>query len=118
MSPAFRHPKGDRYRHDDAPGRGLLPTADMGRLIILAGCAVGPNFHAPPPPAVDAYRKDALPPATASANVPTGDAQRFLEAADVPERWWTQFASDQQARIGLIQARAARLADTAALYVA
>ena len=65
-----------------------------GGLLILAGCAVGPNFHAPTAPAVDAYRKDALPPATASANVPTGDAQRFLEA-DVPERWWTQFASDE-----------------------
>ena len=64
-------------------------------LIVLAGCAVGPNFHSPEPPAVDAYRKDALPPATASAGVPTGDAQRFLEGGDVPEQWWTQFASDE-----------------------
>ena len=59
----------------------------LGIFIALAGCAVGPNFHSPEPPAVDAYRKDALPPATASAGVPTGDAQRFLEGADVPEQW-------------------------------
>jgi NodT family efflux transporter outer membrane factor (OMF) lipoprotein len=64
-------------------------------LIMLAGCAVGPNFHTPPPPAVDAYRKDALPPATVSANAPTGDAQSFLQGADVPEHWWTQFVSDE-----------------------
>lgn len=66
-----------------------------GTLITLAGCAVGPNFHEPPAPPVEAYRKDALPPATAAASVPTGDAQRFLEGAEVPARWWTAFASDE-----------------------
>jgi len=74
-----------------ACGRALT----WGILLTLAGCAVGPNFSTPPAPAVDAYRKDALPQATASASVPTGDAQRFLEGADVPEQWWTQFASDE-----------------------
>jgi len=64
-----------------------------GVLFTLSGCAVGPNFHEPSAPPVDAYRKDALPAATAAASVPTGDAQRFLEGADVPERWWTTFAS-------------------------
>jgi NodT family efflux transporter outer membrane factor (OMF) lipoprotein len=73
----------------------ILPGLIMLGLITLAGCAVGPNFHSPSPPTVDAYRKDALPPATASASAPTGDAQRFLEGADVPEQWWTQFASDE-----------------------
>jgi NodT family efflux transporter outer membrane factor (OMF) lipoprotein len=76
-----------------APARGRALT--WGILLTLAGCAVGPNFHTPPAPAVDAYRKDALPQATASASVPTGDAQRFLEGADVPEQWWTQFASEE-----------------------
>jgi len=71
--------------------RGLIVL----ELIALTGCAVGPNFHSPPPPEVAAYRKDALPPATASAGAPTGDAQRFLEGADVPGQWWTQFASDE-----------------------
>jgi NodT family efflux transporter outer membrane factor (OMF) lipoprotein len=64
-------------------------------LFTLSGCAVGPNFHAPSAPPVDAYRKDALPAATAAASVPIGDAQRFLQGADVPERWWTTFASEE-----------------------
>jgi NodT family efflux transporter outer membrane factor (OMF) lipoprotein len=76
-----------------AAARGRALT--WGILLALAGCAVGPNFSTPPAPEVDAYRKDALPQATASASVPTGDAQRFLEGADVPDQWWTQFASDE-----------------------
>ncbi len=76
-----------------APARGRALT--WGILLTLSGCAVGPNFSTPPTPDVDAYRKDALPQATASATVPTGDAQRFLEGADVPDQWWTQFASDE-----------------------
>jgi NodT family efflux transporter outer membrane factor (OMF) lipoprotein len=63
--------------------------------LSLAGCAAGPDFRTPPPPAVDAYQADALPPATAAAAAPTGDAQRFLEGADVPARWWTTFASSE-----------------------
>ncbi|HEX3122222.1 MAG TPA: efflux transporter outer membrane subunit [Rhodanobacteraceae bacterium] len=83
--------------------------------IMLAGCAVGPNFHSPEPPAVDAYRKDALPPATASASVPTGDAQRFLEGADVPEQWWTQFASDElNRRVGQALAHSPSIASAQA----
>ena len=66
-----------------------------GILLALAGCAVGPDFRAPAPPSVDAYRKDALPAATVAAQVPTGDAQRFLQGADVPAHWWTTFASDE-----------------------
>ena len=66
-----------------------------GVLLVLGGCAVGPDFHAPQVPAVDAYRKDPLPQQTASAKVPTGDAQRFLQGADVPAHWWTNFASDE-----------------------
>ncbi len=84
-------------------------------LITLAGCAVGPNFHSPSPPAVDAYRKDALPPATASASAPTGDAQRFLEGADVPEQWWTQFASDElNRRVGQALAHSPTIASAQA----
>ncbi len=80
-----------------AAGQAVARTRALtwGILFTLAGCAVGPNFRAPPSPAVEAYRKDALPPATAGANVPTGDAQHFLAGADVPGRWWTTFASDE-----------------------
>lgn len=78
-------------RQAAARGRALT----WGILLSLAGCAVGPNFHEPPPPDVTSYGKEALPPSTTSANVPTGDAQRFLEGAAVPERWWTSFANPE-----------------------
>ncbi|MEP7044660.1 MAG: efflux transporter outer membrane subunit [Dokdonella sp.] len=62
-------------------------------LLLLAACAVGPDFRAPPAPVSAGYRADALPKATTATQSPTGDAQRFLEGADVPARWWTTFAS-------------------------
>jgi NodT family efflux transporter outer membrane factor (OMF) lipoprotein len=39
------------------------------------------------------YTEQTLPPETASADIQGGDAQRFLEGADVPGQWWTQFGS-------------------------
>ena len=80
-----------------APGQAVARGRALtwGIPMILAGCAVGPNFHGPPPPDVPGYRKDALPPATVAANVPTGDAQHFLEGAAVPEHWWNTFASTE-----------------------
>jgi NodT family efflux transporter outer membrane factor (OMF) lipoprotein len=39
------------------------------------------------------YTEQTLPPETASADIQGGDAQRFLEGADVPGQWWSQFGS-------------------------
>jgi len=61
---------------------------------VLFGCTVGPDFQRPGAPAVMRYTEQPLPPETASAAIQGGDAQRFLEGADVPGRWWTQFGSD------------------------
>ncbi|GAA0711991.1 efflux transporter outer membrane subunit [Dokdonella soli] len=69
--------------------------AALAVALALAGCAAGPEFREPPAPAVKAYRADALPAATVATQAPTGDAQRFLEGADVPARWWTTFSSDE-----------------------
>src|SRR3974390_2027149 len=77
----------------EAAARSWVLTSAI--LLTLAGCAVGPNFRTPPAPAVNAYSKDALPPSTTAANAPTGDAQHFLEGAEVPERWWTTFGNDE-----------------------
>ncbi|MGH8163322.1 MAG: efflux transporter outer membrane subunit [Rhodanobacteraceae bacterium] len=63
--------------------------------LALSGCAVGPNFREPAPPAIDRYTPKALPAATVSAATPGGDAQRFLEGRDVPQRWWTTFGNDE-----------------------
>ena len=56
---------------------------------VLGGCAAGPDFRSPAPPAVEGYRKDPLPAATVETNAPTGDAQRFVNGADVPAQWLT-----------------------------
>jgi NodT family efflux transporter outer membrane factor (OMF) lipoprotein len=44
-------------------------------------------------PVVPRYTEQPLPPETASAAIQGGDAQRFLEGADVPGQWWTSFGS-------------------------
>jgi NodT family efflux transporter outer membrane factor (OMF) lipoprotein len=40
------------------------------------------------------YTEQPLPPETVSADIQGGDAQRFIEGADVPGQWWTLFGSD------------------------
>jgi NodT family efflux transporter outer membrane factor (OMF) lipoprotein len=52
---------------------------------LLAGCAVGPDFKEPAPPAGDRYV-----PGPAPAD---SDAQRFIAGQPVRERWWTAFGS-------------------------
>jgi NodT family efflux transporter outer membrane factor (OMF) lipoprotein len=45
------------------------------------------------PPTISAYTAEPLPEQTASAEIAGGDAQRFLQDADVPAQWWTLFGS-------------------------
>jgi NodT family efflux transporter outer membrane factor (OMF) lipoprotein len=58
-----------------------------------AGCAVGPNYHPPAPPAVSRYTPEPLPSATAEAATPGGGSQRFVAGMDLPGDWWTLFRS-------------------------
>jgi NodT family efflux transporter outer membrane factor (OMF) lipoprotein len=60
--------------------------------LALSGC-VGPNFHRPAPPTPARFTVEPLPPSTASASGPGGEAQTFLAGADVPKNWWTLFGS-------------------------
>jgi NodT family efflux transporter outer membrane factor (OMF) lipoprotein len=70
--------------------------ATMRRLMslagaaVLGGCAVGPNFHRPAPPAVDRYMAPTTPPPLSGA----GD-QRFLPGGAVAAQWWTLFGSPE-----------------------
>ncbi|MGD0506058.1 MAG: efflux transporter outer membrane subunit [Steroidobacteraceae bacterium] len=62
-------------------------------LLLLAGCAVGPNFKRPAPPDVADLTS---PPVSATAAVPGiagGDAQRFTQGTDISGEWWTLFHS-------------------------
>lgn len=77
----------------DAKGRRRSAAALAAILSLLTGCAVGPDFVAPAAPDVAGYTPEPLGSATASANAPTGGAQRFDRASDLPGEWWTLFHS-------------------------
>ena len=61
--------------------------------LLLAGCAVGPDFVTPAPPGVTGYTPEPLGRATAATNTASGAAQRFEPAHDLPGQWWALFHS-------------------------
>ena len=61
--------------------------------LLLAGCAVGPAFRPPAPPDVHEFTARPLPAATAGANTPGGQVQRFSNGAEISGEWWTLFHS-------------------------
>ena len=61
--------------------------------LLLAGCAVGPDFQRPVAPNVDRYTPQPLPGQMASVAVKGGEAQRFVQDMDIPGQWWTLFHS-------------------------
>lgn len=77
--------------------RGRRRTAGLLGLVLsgalLGGCAVGPDFHKPAPPAAAGYTATPLPARTTGADAPGGAAQRFVQGLDVSGRWWTLYRS-------------------------
>jgi len=61
--------------------------------LLIAGCAVGPNFKRPAAPDVSNYTALPLSTTVSSANVTGGEAQRFAQGSDIPGDWWTLFHS-------------------------
>jgi NodT family efflux transporter outer membrane factor (OMF) lipoprotein len=70
----------------------LASITALALVAGLDGCAVGPNFKRPPPPAAD-YGTAAARETTASAPGPAGNAQRLVADMDIPAQWWTLFRS-------------------------
>ena len=73
----------------------------LATLLLLAGCAVGPDFHTPPAPKTNAYTKKPLP-----ENVTVNEngkkvVQTFRPGSDIPGEWWTLFHS--RALNGLVE---------------
>src|ERR1035437_7436124 len=65
-------------------------------LIVIAGCAVGPDFKRPNAPNANGYAPtNAIIESTAYAPVLAGESQRFNTTADIPFDWWTLFQSPQ-----------------------
>lgn len=70
---------------------------------LLAGCTVGPHFHAPAVPTIGTYTPEPLP-KTSSSIGRAGVSQQFNAHADIPAQWWTLFHSpplDQMVREAL-----------------
>jgi NodT family efflux transporter outer membrane factor (OMF) lipoprotein len=64
--------------------------------LLMAGCAVGPDFKRPAAPAVSDYTAHPLP--TNISGIPQsgitgGEAQRFAKGSDIAGDWWTLFHS-------------------------
>jgi len=61
--------------------------------LLIAGCAVGPDFKRPAAPTVSGYTAGPLPAILTSTNVAGGDAQHFAPGGDISGDWWTLFHS-------------------------
>jgi NodT family efflux transporter outer membrane factor (OMF) lipoprotein len=93
MKPASRRTSHAAHAVHAARGGALAAVA------LLAGCALGPDFRAPEPPAAQQYTRDAAPATTVAAGGPAGDAQTFASSAHTLQRWWTQFGSEPLDRL-------------------
>jgi len=71
----------------------VLPFLAATALLLIAGCAVGPNFKKPAAPAVSDYVARPLATTVTTTNVAGGEAQRFAEGVDISGDWWTLFHS-------------------------
>ncbi|RKU04502.1 ABC transporter permease [Burkholderia sp. Nafp2/4-1b] len=77
----------------------LAAAALLVTALLVAGCAVGPDFRAPDAPATQHYTRDEAPTTTAGTGGPAGDAQTFAPAAHTLQRWWTRFGSEPLNRL-------------------
>jgi NodT family efflux transporter outer membrane factor (OMF) lipoprotein len=71
----------------------LLPHGLL--VAVLAGCAVGPDFHPPAAPDTPRFTEAPLPARTADAATPGGNAQSLVPDRDIPGDWWALFHSPQ-----------------------
>jgi len=61
--------------------------------MLLASCAVGPDFVHPAAPEVTRYTTEPLASRTSSTDAPGGRTQRFIAGRDIPQEWWALFKS-------------------------
>lgn len=77
-----------------SPGTALFAGAAI--ILVLSGCAAGPDFKSPDGPSAargDSYTPGALLKQTAEAAGSAGGAQRFAFGEDIPAQWWSLFHS-------------------------
>jgi NodT family efflux transporter outer membrane factor (OMF) lipoprotein len=73
--------------------RRLPPNLAALMVLLLAGCAVGPNFKRPAPPEISDYEGSPVSATASTPNVVAGQPQHFAEGADISADWWTLFHS-------------------------
>jgi NodT family efflux transporter outer membrane factor (OMF) lipoprotein len=76
-----------------APSSHAVPFIIIFACLLLAACAVGPDFKKPAAPDVGDYTAHPLSTTASSANVAGGEAQRFNKGSDLPADWWALFHS-------------------------
>jgi NodT family efflux transporter outer membrane factor (OMF) lipoprotein len=62
-------------------------------VMLLGGCAVGPDFVQPAAPDVSGYTREPLASRTSSTDVKFGQSQHFVNGHDIPADWWRVFRS-------------------------
>lgn len=73
--------------------RGGLALPGVFLVVLLAGCAVGPDFQRPAPPETAAYTSTPTPANTASAPTALGDSQTIAERKRTSPCWWHELGS-------------------------
>lgn len=68
-----------------------------GVCALATGCAVGPDFHAPPPPIETAYTADPTPPMAAPQGLAGGTQTLFPGGGKA--QWWHRFGSPELDRL-------------------
>ena len=71
----------------------LASAGTAAAALLIAGCAVGPDFHEPAAPPVTSYTQEKPATTAATPGIPGGEAQTFVEGRDIPGEWWTLFHS-------------------------
>ncbi len=64
-------------------------------VLMLAACAVGPNFERPRAPGASSYTSQALPARMPGGSSDAIEQQHFVEALDIPSQWWELFHCDK-----------------------
>jgi NodT family efflux transporter outer membrane factor (OMF) lipoprotein len=61
--------------------------------MLLASCAVGPDFVPPSAPDVEGYAREPLASRTSSTDTKFGQSQHFVSGREIPAEWWQVFQS-------------------------
>lgn len=81
------------FKRANSPPSRVPPFIAVLTLLLLSGCAVGPDFKVPAAPDVNGYTARPLSTTVVSPNVAGGEAQRFAKGSDISGDWWTLFHS-------------------------